>query len=116
LWKQAEAIAKGYSVVVRPEPDLGFFGRGVEFSGAMGDGPTEEQCIRHTREALTLIVAVMLEEGGVPPSPASEDKREEQINVRVTKFEKLVLDEAARSRGYRGISDYMRAAALSGVK
>jgi predicted RNase H-like HicB family nuclease len=116
LWKRAEEIASRYSVIVQPEAEVGFLGRGVEFPNAHGDGVTEEACIRDTREAMTLVTAYMLEEGQIPPSPASEEKRDEQVNVRLSKLEKLLLEEAARSRGYRGVSDFMRAATLSATK
>lgn len=117
IWQKAEQIARGYSIVVRTEPEVGgFMGRGIEFPNAFGDGVTEQACLADTREALTLVVATMLENGEVPPSPASEDRRDEQVNVRLSRFEKLVLEDAAQSRGYRGISDYMRATSLASVK
>ena len=117
IWRKATEIAKGYSIVIRPEPEVGgFLGRGVEFPNAFGDGPTEQECMASTREGLTLVVATLLENGEVPPSPASEDRRDEQVNVRLSKFEKIVLEDAAQSRGFRGISDFMRATALAGVK
>jgi hypothetical protein len=78
----------------------------------MNDGKTPDECVRATREALTTAVATLLESGEVPPSPASQHKRTEQINVRVTPEEKLVLEEAARSRGFRGIGDYVRSNSL----
>ena len=64
------------------------------------------------RESLTTAVATILESGQVPPSPASEQKRSEQINIRVTAEEKLLLEEAARSRGFRGLGDFVRSASL----
>jgi uncharacterized protein (DUF1778 family) len=58
----------------------------------------------------------MIESGQTPPAPASENKRTEQINVRLTPEEKLTLEEAARSKGYRGISDFVRSASLANTK
>jgi hypothetical protein len=40
--------------------------------------------VRATREALTVTVATLLESGQTPPPPASENKRTEQVNVRLT--------------------------------
>src|SRR5689334_14721927 len=64
IWRRATDIAKGYSIVIRPEPEVGgFLGRGVEFPNAFGDGATEPACMADTREALTLVVATLLENG-----------------------------------------------------
>lgn len=117
LWRKAERIANRYSIVIREEPDVdGYLGRGVEFFYVMGDGRTPEACIAQTREALTLVVATMLEDGQTPPPPATEEVRTEQVNVRMSGIEKLLIEEASRSRGYRGISDFMRAAALASIR
>jgi hypothetical protein len=78
----------------------------------MNDGKTPDNCVQATRQALTTAVATLLESGQIPPSPASEHKRSEQINIRVTPEEKLLLEEAARSRGFRGIGDYVRSTTL----
>jgi len=61
-------------------------------------------------------VAYMLEIGETPPPPASDQKRTEQVNVRLTTEEKLVLEEAAHSSGFRGISDFVRTASLAQAK
>lgn len=82
----------------------------------MSDGPTPQKCYEMTREALTLTIATMLEQGQTPPPPFSDEARTEQVNVRMTGVEKHLIDEAARNRGYRGISDFMRAAALASVR
>ncbi len=50
----------------------------------MSDGKTPDACVRATREALTVTVATLLESGQTPPPPASENKRTEQVNVRLT--------------------------------
>jgi uncharacterized protein (DUF1778 family) len=77
------------------------------------DGPTADQCVRATREALTAAVATMLEMGLRPPAPAAKGARQAQINVRLTAEEKLILEDSARRAGFRGVSDFVRAAALS---
>jgi len=40
--------------------------------------------------------------------------RTEQLNIRVTPQEKAALASAARARGFSGVADYLRAAALGG--
>lgn len=83
----------------------------------MNDGKTPAECIENTVDILTSLVAYMLEEGKAPPTPNSvTENRNQQVNVRLSSFERLVLEEAARSRGYRGISDFMRAATLASVR
>jgi predicted RNase H-like HicB family nuclease len=117
IWRKAENIAKHYAIVVRAEPEVGgYLGRGIEMPNVMSDGATEEACFASTREALTLAVATLLEERQVPPAPNADERRNEQVNVRLSPFEKTVLEDAARSRGFRGISDFMRAATLASVK
>jgi len=112
IMRRAKEIAAGYQIILHYE-DGAYYGRGLELPGAMDDGRTPDECVTNTRSALEALVAYMLEEGEVPPSPASEHKRTEQINIRVSPEEKLLLEEAARSKGFRGVSDYVRNAGLS---
>jgi predicted RNase H-like HicB family nuclease len=116
ILKRAKEIAEQYTVILQPDPDLGYLGRGLEFPYAMDDGQTPDECVRKTREAFVAVVATMLEKGEVPPPPATEHRRQEQINIRVTPEEKLLLEEAARSKGFRGISDFIRAASLASAR
>lgn len=113
--RQARAIAEKYQVVLRFE-DGEYYGRTVEFPGAMNDGKTVQECVENTIDITTTAVAYLIEQGQVPPAPASEERRDQQVNVRLSSFERLVLEEAARTRGYRGISDFMRAATLASVR
>ncbi|MCZ6837427.1 MAG: type II toxin-antitoxin system HicB family antitoxin [Planctomycetota bacterium] len=112
LWKQSAEIAHGYRLMIQKDPDVGYFGRALEMPMVMADGSTIARCAASTLEALTLAVATMLEQGESPPQPATSEKRSAQINIRVTAEEKLRLEEAAQRLGYRGISDYVRAAAM----
>ncbi len=109
---KAEQIADSYRVLIEPNPEVGFFGRCVELPGAMGDGETVEVCVRQTREAMVSLLATMLEMGERPPTPASAFKRDRQVNIRLTVDEKERLEEAARTAGFRSISDYIRYSAL----
>lgn len=113
--RRARGIAESYQIIIQSE-DGEYFGRGLEMPYVMNDGRTPDQCVKATREALTAAVAYLLESGKAPPPPASEQTRNEQINIRVTSEEKMLLAEAARSRGFRGISDYVRSASLSNLR
>jgi predicted RNase H-like HicB family nuclease len=110
--KRAREVAEQYQIVLQFE-DGEYYGRGLEMPYVMSDGKTPDECVRATRDALTVTVATALERGEVPPAPASDNKRTEQINVRVTPQEKLILEEAARSRGFRGIGDFVRSTSLA---
>jgi predicted RNase H-like HicB family nuclease len=109
---KAKKIAKTYSIVLNPNPRLGFIGKSIELPMVFADSKTEEQCCKNTREALTVAVATMLECGQTPPSPASEKKRDLQMNIRLTAEEKERLTRASRSLGFTGVSDFVRYAAL----
>jgi predicted RNase H-like HicB family nuclease len=112
LLARARRIAATYQVVMWSE-DGEYFGRGVELPMTFGDGPTADECMQKTREALAVTVAYMLEQGETPPAPATEAGRTEQINLRVTAEEKLRLETLAAQRGFKGVADYLRARGLS---
>lgn len=112
---RAGEIAQQYQIILHFEDGL-YYGRGLELLTAMNHGKTPDECVRATREILTTAVAYMLESGQIPPATASENKRTEQINIRLTPEEKLTLEQAARSKGFRGVSDFVRSASLSTVK
>jgi predicted RNase H-like HicB family nuclease len=115
ILKRAREISSQYGFIVRPEPEVGYLARGLELPNVMGDGRTIDRCIRQIRHALLVTTAYLLESGQVPPPPAEESRRHEQINIRVTAEEKALLEEAARSKGFRGISDFVRSTTLAGV-
>jgi len=82
----------------------------------MADGKTPDVCVSSLREALVAAVATMLELGQRPPTPAARSQRTAQINIRVSEEEKLILEDAARRSGFRGVSDFVRSTALSHTK
>jgi predicted RNase H-like HicB family nuclease len=112
LLKRAREISRQYQVVLQLE-DGEYFGRCLEMPLVMGDGKTADACVASVREALTVTVAHMLEEGQTPPVPASEQTRSQQVNIRLTAGERAILEQTAHRQGFRGISDYMRHAALA---
>lgn len=113
VWRRAQRIAGRYQFLVKHDPDEPYFyAFGVEAKGAMGGGETIAECETDIREAMTLWVATMLEQGRRPPEPAADEKRTAQLNVRLTENEKARIEDAARHAGYRGVADFVRAAAL----
>jgi predicted RNase H-like HicB family nuclease len=112
ILKRAREIVGRYQVVLQIE-DGEYFGRCLELPLVMGDGKTADACVQSVREALKVTVAYMLEEGQTPPVPASEQTRTQQVNIRLTSSERAILEQTAQRKGFRGISDYMRHAALA---
>lgn len=111
--KKANAIAGAYKLLLDPQPSGSFVGRALEFPTVFERGADAEECVRNTRQALSVALAALLEIGQRPPMPASEAGRQAQINIRVSLEEKERLAESARQAGFRGVSDFVRAAALT---
>ena len=109
--QRAKTLVDQYQMILRFEAGE-WYGRGLELPDVYGDGPTPAECIKHTGEALVGAVAYMLETGQRPPSPAREGRRTEQVNVRLTADEKLLLETTARRKGFQGLSDFIRNAAI----
>lgn len=117
LLRRAATIAEKYAFLVQPHAGVGYLARGLEMPNVFADGPTVEDCVRSIREALTVATATLLEMDETPPPPSSnQEERREQINIRLTLEEKLRLEEAARSRGFRGISDFVRSSTLGELR
>jgi predicted RNase H-like HicB family nuclease len=112
LLKQAQETAQRYQVVLQMEEGE-YFGHCLELPLVMGDGKTPDACVKDVREALTVTLAYMLEQGQRLPAPASEQTRSAQINIRLTASEKATLEQTAHRKGFRGLSDYVRHAALA---
>ena len=111
---RATKVASRYQIVLW-FADGEYYGRGVELPGVLGDGKTPDACMAHVRQGLIATIATMIELGESPPPPASEGARTEQVNIRFSAEEKLAIETAARQQGFRGVSDYVRATALSRV-
>ena len=111
---RARRIAEQYRIIIRHESGE-YYGQALELPGAMNDGKTPAKCLANTIEIVTTTIATILERGEIPPLPASDERRDEQVNVRLSKLEKITFEEAARSRGFRGVSDFMRSATMSSV-
>jgi len=113
--KRACHIAQKYRVMIEEE-DGHYYGRAVEMPYCMGDGPTVNACYESTISGVVAGVATMLENGEEPPLALGENRRNEQVNLRVTSMEKFWLEEAARQQGYRGVSDFVRNASLTAAR
>lgn len=115
FWNKAAKLAESYTVIIALEEDYDgptYFGRTLEMPLVMADGKTRSECMDQVLEATTFTIATILEDGERPPAPASDEKRSAQVNVRLTADEKFRIEEAARRAGFRGVSDFVRAAAL----
>ena len=117
MLRRAREIAEKYQIIIHFS-DGDYFGRVLELVNVINDGKTPAACIENAIDIATTAVACMLEKGQVPPVPASmaDERRDQQVNVRLSNFERLLLEDTARTRGYRGISDFMRAATLASVR
>ncbi|MBN1361517.1 MAG: type II toxin-antitoxin system HicB family antitoxin [Sedimentisphaerales bacterium] len=113
--RKAKQLAGEYRMTLERNEKLGFIGSSVELPTVFADGTTPEACYQATEEALTVAVATMLECGQTPPQPVSARKRTEQVNVRLTAEEKMLLSNAASSLGFKGISDFLRNIAMNRV-
>ncbi|MCE9555589.1 MAG: hypothetical protein K8T91_19750 [Planctomycetes bacterium] len=107
----ARQIAEQYQVILGLDAGH-WYGRGLELPDVMADGRTADGCARAVREALTGAVAYLLERGDRPPTPARSGNRSQQVNVRLTTEEKLLLEQAARRKGFVGLSDFIRTVAV----
>ena len=108
---EARKLAEQYQVIVSREQGR-WYGRGLELPHVFADGSTPADCIDQTRKALTAAAAYLLEQGQTPPTPAREGRRTHQVNVRLSAEEKAILETTARRKGFQGLSDFVRAAAL----
>ena len=112
--KEARRIAAEYQVILHCEAGH-WYGRGLELPHVFGDGKTVDRLHRRYQEAPCGAVACMLEQGQRPRSPARQGTRTQQVNVRLTAEEKAVLEATAKSKGFKGLSDFLRAAVLDVV-
>jgi predicted RNase H-like HicB family nuclease len=108
---KAKVVAQQYQVILSCEGGH-WYGRGLELPQIHGDGKNVSQCVENTREAFQGWVAYLIEEGQRPPTPAREGTRTMQVNVRLTAEEKALLEATAKQKGFSGLSDFVRAAAM----
>lgn len=114
--RKAKKVARRYGLILRMHERLGFIAHALEMPTVFSSGEDPAECTEATYDALTVAVATMLEAGVRPPEPFAERKRKEQMNVRLDAEEKILLKETALQRGYRSVSDYVRAVALKDAR
>ena len=117
---EAGILAKAVQIVQKYKfvlefTDGEFFGQCLELPGACGDGKTPDACLTHTRESAVAVAAYMLEKGQKLPIPAREGIRTEQVNIRLSSDEKAAISANADRFGFKGLADYMRTAAITGL-
>jgi len=115
ILRKARKLVANYRITLERSENLGFIGSAVELPTVFADAKSPEKCYKAAQDALTVAVATMLERGQKPPQPVSARKRTEQVNVRLTAEEKVLLSNAASNQGFKGISDFLRNIALNRV-
>ena len=111
LLRAAAGEAERYQITLAFE-DGDWYGRILDMPNVMNHGKTPNAAVKATREMLTTVIAYHMEEGDSYPPPADE-RRTQQVNVRVSPAEKLQIEQLARREGFRGVGDYLRHAALA---
>lgn len=109
---RATELAGAYAFITRTSPEGEFLAEVLEFPGVLGVGASRELAFKEAHELLITALATMLELDEPLPAPASDNKRTQQVNIRLTDLERLRLETLARRQGFRSLSDYIRAAAL----
>ncbi len=112
ILQEACEIAHGYKLTIEKSERLGYIGSSVELPTVFADGNTPEKCYEATQEALSVVVATMLEAGQTPPQAAAFMKRTTQVNVRLTHEEKAMIAAAAAKAGFKGLADFIRTTVL----
>jgi predicted RNase H-like HicB family nuclease len=115
IGKAATKTASENHIILSRE-DGEWYGRGLELPNVFGDGTTADECVESTREALSATVAFLLESGKTPPAPAQQGLRTQQVNVRLTAEEKVLLESPAHSRAFTGLSDFIQAVVIDAVR
>lgn len=105
--KQARAAAKSYRLIAWQEGES-FLASAVELPHVLGVGSSADAAMAEVRTLLIDSLGHDLERGIEPPPPASANRRQEQINIRLTPLERRRLEIAAEAGGYHGVSDYVR--------
>jgi len=79
----------------------------------LGVGPTSAAALAEARNLAITAAAFLIESRKRLPLPASAQARTVQVNIRLSPAEKRAVEDAARSGGFRGISDFLRIRGLT---
>ncbi len=107
--RAARKALSTYTLVIEPDAQLSYIGWAKEFPTVFADGPTPEACVATLKFSLESALSAMVAEGLELPRPISEAKRTQQVNIRLTPYEKQLLMRDSAKRGFRGVSDLIRA-------
>ncbi len=113
---RSEELAKAYHLLLEKHDTLGYTATCVELPTVFADGKTPDKCVSSIQKALTYTVATMIELGDTPPEAFMEEKREVQVNIRLTYKEKVLLAGVSKDMGFRGLSDFIRTSVLDYVR
>lgn len=113
--RAARRLVADYTIIIEPQDDGAFVGRSVELPGCFGSGPVPGECFDSTRRVVEAAVAAMLESDTRPPAPARQRMRTEQVNIRLTAEEKLILEQSAQAKGFQNLSSFIRSVVLAAV-
>ena len=105
---EAREIVAGYRIIIDRNDKLGYIASSVELPTIFADSKSRAQCLMAVEEALIGAVATMIECGRKPPQSSLAEKRTEQVNIRLTVYEKFLLTNKVMELGFKGISDLIR--------
>ena len=114
--RRANEILNEYSVIIEPADDGAFVGYAVELPGVVAGGKTHAECIRELQFGLETVVASYLTDNAEPPRAHRREKRVEQVNVRFTARERLLLEQESVKQGFRGVGDLIRKEMLRSLR
>lgn len=113
VWSEAQNIVADYRILIERHERMGFVGSSIELPNVIADGTTPMKCYESIQDALTFIVATMLEDGESPPE--GPQKRTAQVNIRLTPREKDLLSRKSKELGFRWLSDFIRTISLQHI-
>jgi hypothetical protein len=79
----------------------------------IGVGATSTAALAEARALAVTSAAVLIESRKRLPLPAAAQARTVQVNIRLSPAEKRAVEDAARSGGFRGVSDFLRIRGLA---
>ncbi|MGE3109907.1 MAG: hypothetical protein AB7G11_16525 [Phycisphaerales bacterium] len=110
----ALAISKTYSFSGHPIPQEGFLLRSWQLPNVVARNLDLQVCYDKLVRTSATMLSAWLEAGVEPPTPTfdaageSRAARNCQVNVRLSEHEKILFEEMAKSRGFAGVSDFLR--------
>ncbi len=114
--RQARRVADQYTTLFKSRRGLGIVGNCLEMPDVWVCADRADRCAELLREALASAVQRILEVKQQPPEPLTVSKRDCRVKVMVSAHEKLRLERLAHARGYRGVEDFVREAALDAAR